>query len=62
LVAFSDSDPMTGALAPIFKRQLPGARGYPHPVYRGASHFVPEDSGLELANDIVAFIAETLNR
>ena len=62
MVAFSDGDPLTGAVAPVFKRHLPGAKGHPHPVYRGASHFVPEDSGTELAKDIVAFIAETPTR
>ena len=62
LVAFSDGDPLTSALGPIFKRRLPGAKGLRHPVYRGASHFAPEDAGLELAKDVVAFIADTPTR
>ena len=62
LVAFSDGDPLTGALGPIFKHRLPGAKGLHHPVYHGASHFTPEDAGPELAGDVVAFIADTPTR
>ena len=45
LVAFSDSDPITGAMAPILQRRSPGARGREHPVIAGAGHFLQEDAG-----------------
>ena len=57
LVAFSDSDPITGAMAPILRRQVPGAAGIDHPVLTGAGHFLQEDAGDRLAAEIVAFIA-----
>jgi haloalkane dehalogenase len=57
LVAFSDSDPITGPMAPIFKQLVPGAAGLRHPVLTGAGHFLQEDAGDRLAAEIVAFIA-----
>ncbi len=57
LVAFGDSDPITGAMAPIFRDQVPGTAGIEHPVLIGAGHFLQEDAGDRLAAEIVAFIA-----
>lgn len=59
LVAFSDRDPITGPMAPVFKRDIPGAAGRQHPVLRGAGHFLQEDAGEELGAIIAAFIRET---
>jgi haloalkane dehalogenase len=59
LVAFSDGDPITGAMRPILESVLPGAQGRPHPVIANAGHFLQEDAGEELAEHIVAFIAAT---
>src|SRR5579875_241486 len=56
LVAFSDGDPITGAMAPIFQRQMRGAQGIEHPVIHEAGHFLPEDAGEELAGYIVEFL------
>ncbi len=42
LVAFSDRDPITGAVAPVLARMVPGARTVTIP---GAGHFVQEDAG-----------------
>ncbi|HZU48292.1 MAG TPA: haloalkane dehalogenase [Mycobacterium sp.] len=56
LVAFSDGDPITGAMAPIFKREMLGAQGIDHPVVRDAGHFLQEDAGEELANHIMEFL------
>jgi haloalkane dehalogenase len=56
LIAFSDGDPITGAMAPILQRQMPGARGVHHPVIGDAGHFLQEDAGEELANHIVEFL------
>ncbi|KUI28357.1 haloalkane dehalogenase [Mycobacterium sp. IS-1742] len=57
LVAFSDSDPITGAMAPIFAREMRGAAGVDHPTIREAGHFLQEDAGEELATAIVDFLA-----
>jgi haloalkane dehalogenase len=56
LVAFSDRDPITGAMGPVLKRTIQGAAGVEHPVLAGAGHFLQEDSGAELGRDIVAFM------
>lgn len=56
LVAFSDSDPITGPMAAIFQREMHGAQGIDHPVIRDAGHFLQEDAGEELAAHIVEFL------
>jgi haloalkane dehalogenase len=56
LVAFSDRDPITGAMAPILERTVPGAAGLEHPVIEGAGHFLQEDAGERLGAVIAAFV------
>lgn len=56
LVAFSDSDPITGPVAHVLRQRLPGARGRDHPVITGAGHFLQEDAGPELARHVVEFV------
>jgi haloalkane dehalogenase len=59
LVAFSDRDPITGAMAPTFKRTVPGAADRHHPVLAGAGHFLQEDAGEELGAIIADFVQAT---
>ena len=59
LVAFSDRDPITGAMAPILKRVVPGAAGLEHPVIEGAGHFLQEDAGQRLGAVIAGFVRAT---
>jgi haloalkane dehalogenase len=59
LVAFSDGDPITGAMRPIFENVLPGAQGRTHPVIENAGHFLQEDAGDELAAHILEFLDST---
>ena len=40
LVAFSDSDPITGPMGAIFQREMPGAQGVDHPVHPGRRAFL----------------------
>jgi haloalkane dehalogenase len=56
LVAFSDRDPITAAMAPILKSAIPGAAGLEHPVITGAGHFLQEDEGERLGEVIVGFL------
>jgi haloalkane dehalogenase len=68
LTAFSDLDPAFGGAAqpgaytgglPIdrfFQERIPGAHGQPHTTIVGASHFLQEDKGPELAQLVVDFI------
>jgi len=57
LVAFSDSDPITGPMAPVLQTEMRGAQGIQHPVIHNAGHFLQEDAGEELAKHIVEFLA-----
>jgi haloalkane dehalogenase len=56
LVAFSDRDPITGAMGPILQRTVPGAAGLEHPVIHGAGHFLQEDAGEQLGRVIADFV------
>ena len=56
LLAFSDSDPITGPMAPILRKLLPGTHGLSHPTIRNAGHFVQEDAGDELGQAVATFI------
>lgn len=58
LVAFSDGDPITGGMAPIFKKEMRGAHGIEHPVISGAGHFLQEDAGEDLASAVVEFLRD----
>ncbi|MFG1615705.1 haloalkane dehalogenase [Nonomuraea wenchangensis] len=56
LVAFSDSDPITGGMRPILLKTMAGTSGLEHPVIKGAGHFLQEDAGAELGRHIAAFV------
>ncbi|MGI9156612.1 MAG: haloalkane dehalogenase [Marmoricola sp.] len=56
LVAFSDGDPITGAMGPILQRSMHGAAGLEHPVIQGAGHFLQEDAGERLGEVVAAFM------
>jgi haloalkane dehalogenase len=56
LVAFSDKDPITAAMAPVLRAAIPGAAGRKHPTITGAGHFLQEDAGPELADVVATFI------
>ncbi|HEX2177018.1 MAG TPA: haloalkane dehalogenase [Nocardioidaceae bacterium] len=56
LVAFSDGDPITGAMAPVLARAVPGAQGLEHPVIEAAGHFLQEDAGERLGEVVAQFV------
>ena len=56
LVAFSDSDPITGGMAPILRRSIPGAADLDHPVIENAGHFLQEDAGDRLGQVVAEFM------
>jgi haloalkane dehalogenase len=56
LVAFSDSDPITGPMAPVLRRAMAGAAGLEHPVVEDAGHFLQEDAGPELGRIVASFV------
>lgn len=57
LVAFADSDPITGAMAPVLRSHVPGAAGREHPTISDAGHFLQEDAGAELGRVVAEFTA-----
>ena len=57
LVAFSDQDPITGAMAPVLKKLVPGTTGLDHPVITGAGHFLQEDAGQQLGRVVAEFMS-----
>jgi haloalkane dehalogenase len=57
LVAFSDGDPITGAMAAILRSVVPTAAAEPEVVLAGGGHFLQEDCGVELADAIADFVA-----
>lgn len=59
LLAFSDSDPITGGGDRIFRERVPGAAGQAHVTIEGGGHFLQEDRGPELARVILDLIAAT---
>ncbi|MEO6586540.1 MAG: haloalkane dehalogenase [Knoellia sp.] len=56
LLPFSDSDPITGAMAPILRKLIPGTQGLTHPTIHNAGHFLQEDAGAELGQVIADFM------
>jgi haloalkane dehalogenase len=56
LCAFSDGDPITGGMAPVLRKAVPGASGRDHPVIADAGHFLQEDAGERLASEVVRFL------
>jgi haloalkane dehalogenase len=56
LVAFSDSDPITGAMGPVLARHVPGAAGLAQPTIARAGHFLQEDAGGRLGQLVAAFV------
>ena len=56
LVAFSDSDPITGPAAGPLRATVPGARGLNHPTLTDAGHFLQEDAGERLGEIIAEFV------
>jgi haloalkane dehalogenase len=60
LVAFSDSDPITGAMAPVLRKLVPGTAGLEHPTIERAGHFLQEDAGAELGAVVARFMTPTV--
>jgi haloalkane dehalogenase len=56
LVMFSDSDPVTGGAFRFFRELIPTAQDQPEIIIKGAGHFLQEDKGEEIAQQILAFI------
>ena len=58
LCAFGDSDPITGAAAPVIQKLIPGCQGQPHTTLRGGGHFIQEDCGEVLSQVVLEWLQE----
>ena len=54
LCAFGDSDPITGAAAPVLRKLIPGTTGQPHETLEHTGHFCQEDAGERIAQIVIA--------
>jgi haloalkane dehalogenase len=59
LCAFSDGDPITGPVAELLSKLVPGAAGREHPTITDAGHFLQEDAGEQLGEVVAAFVRES---
>ena len=57
LVMFSNSDPITAGGDEFFRRTIPTAKDEPAVTIRDAAHFLQEDKGEEIAEQIGQFLA-----
>ncbi len=58
LCAFGDSDPITGAAAPVIQKLIPGCHGQPHTTLSGGGHFIQEDCGEELSQVVLNWLEQ----
>ncbi len=58
LVLFSDRDPITGGWRGFFRRLIPFARDYPETIVRDAGHFLQEEKGEAVAQEVERFLAK----
>ena len=58
LTTFSNRDPITRPMLRPFQELVPGAQGLEHVTIRNAGHFLQEDKSEELAEALLAFIAD----
>ncbi len=59
LVMFSDGDPITRGGDKFFRNLIPSAKSQPEIVIKEAGHFLQEEKGEEIAEQILDFISRT---
>ena len=56
LTLFADGDPITAGAEKVLQTRIPGAAGQPHKIIRDAGHFIQEDAGEELADELIKWL------
>jgi len=59
LVMFSDKDPITSGGDKFFRFLIPAAKGQPEIIIKDAGHFLQEEKGEEISQNILDFISRT---
>jgi len=57
LTLFSDSDPITKGVEKIFQQIVPGTKGQAHNIIEQGGHFLQEDKGEEIAQQMLQWLA-----
>ena len=57
LTTFSNRDPIMRGGEKVWQESVPGAKGQEHVIIRNAGHFLQEDKGPEIADELIRFIA-----
>jgi haloalkane dehalogenase len=56
LTLFADGDPIMAGVDKILRAKIPGTVGQPHKIIRNAGHFIQEDAGEELADELIKWL------
>ncbi len=56
ITLFADGDPITAGAEKILQAKIPGAADQPHKIIRDAGHFIQEDAGEELADELIKWL------
>jgi len=56
LTLFADGDPIMAGAEKILQASIPGAADQPHKIIRDAAHFIQEDAGEELADELIKWL------
>ncbi len=56
LTLFGDGDPVTAGAEKVFQARIPGAARQPHKIVRDAGHFIQEDAGEELVDELIEWL------
>ena len=56
LTTFSDGDPITRGAERLWTEHVPGAKNLNHLTIKNAGHFLQEDKGQEIAQEIIKFV------
>lgn len=57
LTTFSNRDPIMRGGRKVWQESVPGAKDQEHVIIRNAGHFLQEDEGPEIADELIRFIA-----
>jgi haloalkane dehalogenase len=59
LTLWAEADEGTAGWERVFQQEVPGAAGQAHAIIAGASHFIQEDKGVEVADLVADFVGGT---